>query len=166
MGDAPAVAILLWCPRDVRTRGGADPSSAPTVQGGAHRAGEWHYCWRRHHSRGDGFVVAAVRQLTDRGFDTVDCIQHSAYRPEFLEDHAVFTEKFAGYRRKVGWVSFSHPHSDRPEHCWKIRRVRRTATSSTMSQCYPAHRDVGVAKLLVAAAFAHAAARGFLASRW
>jgi hypothetical protein len=41
MGDAPAVAILLRCPRDVRTRGvrtqgGAYPSSAPTEQGGAH----------------------------------------------------------------------------------------------------------------------------------
>src|SRR5918995_7429712 len=73
---------------------------------------------RRHHSRGDGFVVAAVRQLTDRDFDTVDRIQRSAYSPDFLEDLAVFADKFTRYPdgcwvaevdgQVVGYL-FSHP---------------------------------------------------------
>ena len=68
-------------------------------------------------------MVAAVRQLTDRGFDTVDRIQHSAYSPDFLEDLAVFADKFAGYPdgcwvaevdgQVVGYL-FSHPGTSRP----------------------------------------------------
>ena len=68
--------------------------------------------------RGGGFVVAAVRQLTDRDFDTVDRIQRSAYSPDFLEDLAVFADKFARYPdgcwvaevdgQVVGYL-FSHP---------------------------------------------------------
>ena len=63
-------------------------------------------------------MVAAVRQLTDRDFDTVDRIQRSAYGPDFLEDLAVFADKFARYPEGC-WVAevdgqvvgylFSHP---------------------------------------------------------
>jgi hypothetical protein len=82
-------------------------------------------------------VVAAVRQLTDRDFDTVDRIQRSAYSPDFLEDLAVFADKFARYPdgcwvaevdgQVVGYL-FSHPghfSAPRPEQaaggCKKYR---------------------------------------------
>ena len=110
-------------------------------------------------------MVAAVRQLTDRGFDTVDRIQHSAYSPDFLEDLAVFADKFAGYpdgcwvARSMGRLSgicFSHPgHFSAPP-----RPEQAAGRSGGSPDCYfihdvavhPAHRDIGVAKLLVAAA--------------
>ena len=119
-------------------------------------------------------MVAAVRQLTARDFDTVDRIQRSAYSPDFLEDLAVFADKFARYPdgcwvaevdgQVVGYL-FSHPgHFSAPPGLNKLLEDQ-----AGPPDCYfihdvavhPAQRGIGVAQLLVAAAFAHAAARGF-----
>lgn len=129
---------------------------------------------RRSPNRGVNPVVAAVRQLTDRDFDAVDRIQRSAYSPDFLEDLAVFADKFARYPAGC-WVAqvngqivgylFSLPGYFSAPPCLNTLLDEQVCAPD----CYfihdvavhPAQCGQGVAQLLIESASTHAAARGF-----
>lgn len=106
--------------------------------------------------------------------DAVDRIQRSAYSPDFLEDLAVFADKFARYpdgcwvaevdAQVVGYL-FSHPgYFSAPPGLNKLLQDQ-----ASTPDCYfihdvavqPAQRGQGVAQLLLASALAHAAVRSF-----